>query len=366
MVLMRRQNSTPGKDYVVDYSCYDSMMVNGFQTCMPERSGYDDPEQRSPGAKMPQRSEAPVKLSPLKSTNTKKWLMIFQYVAFTAMLINLWSTNTHLSKTMDDLSVVNSDYDALHAALSETERELQRAHDDFTRLQMKLNHVQPMATLGSGVKNGEERKAVADTIMGRHDAQADRMSVLQRGIQAMHRAELEEKYGPGPYEIEVAVLLGGKRKFFTIETAPNDLMPHAVHAFVNMVENKIWDDTMFIHKVDHVVLAAPINSSGTSKKPKLTKKLLFPEYSDEFPHSKYTIGFQGRPGGPEIYINLDDNRDYHGPGGQLQHDLVEEADPCFGTITHGRDVLEEFQQLNARAQEEDDVYYSKIESMRLV
>ncbi len=175
-------------------------------------------------------------------------------------------------------------------------------------------------------------------------------------------------YGTGPYLIQVEVVVDGKTKFFTIETAPIELMPHAVYSFMEMVKNKVWDETLFIHKVDHVVLAAPIDEEGKLKDPTNSKPLLFPEYSEKFPHVKNTIGFQGRPGGPEIYINLDDNRDHHGPGGQKQHDLVEEADPCFGVITKGVEVLDEFRALSRKAQSlgEDEIYYSKIVSMKYI
>lgn len=174
------------------------------------------------------------------------------------------------------------------------------------------------------------------------------------------------RYGKGPYEIEVAVNLEGEQKYFTIETAPIDLMPHAIHTFMDSVISGVWDNTLFIHKVDHVILAAPIDDEGNQKSPELTKTLLFPEYSEEFPHVEHTIGFQGRPGGPEIYVNLDDNSKHHGPGGQKHHDLVEEADPCFGKITHGIDVLTKFIGINSKAVRENTVSTTKIVYMRYV
>ncbi len=143
-------------------------------------------------------------------------------------------------------------------------------------------------------------------------------------------------------------------------------MPHAIHTFMDSVSNNVWDNTMFIHKVEHVVLATPIDEEGNQKNPSLTKTLLFPEYSEEYPHIENTIGYQGRPGGPEIYINLNDNSEHHGPGGQRHHDLVEEADPCFGKITHGIDVLKKFIELSAKAVQNGEISYTKIESMRFI
>lgn len=173
------------------------------------------------------------------------------------------------------------------------------------------------------------------------------------------------RFGNGPYKIEVEVIIEGNRKIFEIETAPIELMPHAIHTFMDLVQARVWKETMFIHKVEHVVLAAPIDKQGNQKSPDIAKKLLFPEYSPEFPHVEHTVGFQGRPGGPEIYVNLDDNTAYHGPGGQQQHDLVEEADPCFAKVVSGLEVLKEFSSMNEKARREDQVYYTEIVDLRL-
>ena len=45
-------------------------------------------------------------------------------------------------------------------------------------------------------------------------------------------------------------------------------------------------------------------------------------------------------GGPDFYINKMDNSANHGPGGQTQVVLNEEADPCFGRILEGKDIID--------------------------
>jgi len=72
------------------------------------------------------------------------------------------------------------------------------------------------------------------------------------------------------------------------------------------------------------------------------EKLAFPDYSDEFPHQPWTLGFTGRPGGPDWYINKVDNSKGHGPGGQKQHALDEQGDSCFAIVSeegNGRERL---------------------------
>jgi hypothetical protein len=60
---------------------------------------------------------------------------------------------------------------------------------------------------------------------------------------------------------------------------------------------------------------------------------------------RYTVGFAGRPGGPDFYINKVDNSINHGPGGQSHHDLHEEADPCFGKVVGGIELMDEINRI---------------------
>ena len=65
--------------------------------------------------------------------------------------------------------------------------------------------------------------------------------------------------------------------------------------------------------------------------------LAFQEYDASFPHKKLTLGFAGRPGGPEFYISTVDNTRNHGPGSQGSKT---EADSCFAKVVGGADVIE--------------------------
>jgi hypothetical protein len=133
-----------------------------------------------------------------------------------------------------------------------------------------------------------------------------------------------------------------------------------------MVHKKFWDSTVLYHQVEHVVIGVPVDINGVRKESELNKPLLFPESSPDFPHVANTIGFKGKPGGPEFYINLDDNSDIHGPGGQAG-DHMNDGESCFGTIIHGIDVMEDFIKLNKKAMmSEEGVYYSAIKQMKFI
>lgn len=66
----------------------------------------------------------------------------------------------------------------------------------------------------------------------------------------------------------------------------------------------------------------------------------FQEYSPDFPHRQYTLGYAGRPGGPNFYINMKDNTRVHGPQLDLKEDDEMDADPAFGKVVAGFDAVD--------------------------
>ncbi len=137
---------------------------------------------------------------------------------------------------------------------------------------------------------------------------------------------------------------------FVIETAPLNTVPHAIHLFLEQVEHGLWTGSYFYINTMNVLQAGPsspkgiedlANSSNRKRFEDLQlDKLAFPDYSHEFAHHAWTVGFMSRPGGPDIYINKMDNSRVHGPGGQKQHILDEQGDACFGRITKGKEHIE--------------------------
>ena len=169
------------------------------------------------------------------------------------------------------------------------------------------------------------------------------------------------RYGSGPLRAKFTVdfLKHDIERSFVIEMAPLSLMPHAVHMFLEMIRMNFWSNTVFWHhdEVEHIIAGALFNyKTGEPKFHHLKalgwEGLQFPEYSPSFPHDKYTIGFSGN--GPNIYINLRDNEDVHGPGLQPHHDLPDEADPCFARIVEGTDVVDAMYRLSMQDQKKEN------------
>ena len=218
-------------------------------------------------------------------------------------------------------------------------------------------------------------------------------------------------FGPGPHQVEVTYAIGDlpepegedtrQRYSFIVELAPLDLVPHAIHLFLEQAEHGLLSGTWFYLNGPHIVQAGPQleeddsnfeydeskmfdgdskitnvdgdmlhvaaakslkafskasddekddgdDSDYSEEDRRMSKfaqlgldKLAFPDYSHDYPHQPWTLGYTGRPGGPDFYINKVDNTKGHGPGGQHQHALSEQGDSCFGRIVagQGRDDL---------------------------
>lgn len=147
------------------------------------------------------------------------------------------------------------------------------------------------------------------------------------------------------------------KETISIEMAPLKLMPIAINLFLQQVHHRLWEGCSFVINAMHILQAGPHLYRGEGKftanayqlKGKFEKSRLdvmpYQEYAEEYPHAKYTVGFAGRPGGPDFYINKVDNSENHGPGGQTHHDLHEEADPCFGRVVAGFEVIDDINRI---------------------
>ncbi|GAX20575.1 hypothetical protein FisN_3Hh575 [Fistulifera solaris] len=170
----------------------------------------------------------------------------------------------------------------------------------------------------------------------RVDTASKQALLLRERVQALSLEGISKKYGDGihhvEFELEFQDGLDGPTKF-VIELAPSELMPHSVETFLDMVSNQLVDGCSFIMNALNLIKAAPLPYDGSSAKDKAQSfadfgldKLAFKEYSESFPHEKYTMGFTA-DGSPSFFINVDDNTHSH------------EGDPCFAKVIQGFDAV---------------------------
>jgi len=111
------------------------------------------------------------------------------------------------------------------------------------------------------------------------------------------------------------------------ELAPLKIMPHSIHLFLSQIAEGYWKrgTPSIALNAGHVLQACPhpcLDSTDMGGNipgypyEEMRKEGLdvvsFQEYSTSYPHAKYTIGFAGKPSGPEFFINMMDNTLDHG------------------------------------------------------
>ena len=226
-------------------------------------------------------------------------------------------------------------------------------HEDAHRAQ----HEAASVASGGGIRGGgspagshglaalearvaEERGRVAALKRTKVDMYRDAAAVAAvADFQAATRELLRARYGAADvYRLDMDVtfpeIMGGETATVSLETAPVALMPHAVHVFLDAAitrKDEHWK-CAFHRNAGHV-LQAFLRAGGA-------EGLAFQEYDAAFPHEKFTLGFAGRPGGPEFYVSTVDNVANHGPGSQGSKT---EADSCFAKVVAGFDVVKKMQ-----------------------
>mmetsp|Transcript_15763 Transcript_15763/g.24512 ORF Transcript_15763/g.24512 Transcript_15763/m.24512 type:complete len:447 (-) Transcript_15763:39-1379(-) len=229
--------------------------------------------------------------------------------------------------------------------LNDRIRELELLNGDLNVKNKKLERESMNKGMTEGSKNQLEKLAK------REGAWRKQIGTLQMAASRNSHRSVLEKFGPGPHRVKFAVRFSEKEdslEHFVVEMAPLDLMPHAVHLFLEQVYHELWDYTWIYLNGPHVLQAGPQSYEDEEEDEMALKafedeeleELAFPEYNAKFPHTAWTLGFTGRPGGPDFYINKNDNTHVHGPGGQTQHAIAEQADPCFAKVVDGFDTLQ--------------------------
>jgi len=116
----------------------------------------------------------------------------------------------------------------------------------------------------------------------------------------------------------------GKVGSLLVEMAPISLIPCSVYNFLEIA--RTWKNGAFHRNAGHVLQAIARSD--------VKENMPFQEYSKDFQHKKGTLGYAGRPSGPEFYVSIQDNSRAHGPGSQQSHNKYE-ADCIIGTVIEG-------------------------------
>jgi len=315
------------------------------------------------------RSRKSLKYSSKNDSNEIHWLVKLVYAAAVASFL----TSLCISDASPLVADIESEIRVAQAHLEHNQRDYDKVYGYIQKERQLLNKLKKTRkALDHEVRMMKEvressgrpmkpqprnEQMIQSWLSHRKDGLLNKIDYLQSYLQAESRAVVLEKYGAGPHRVQFTIDLiqsNGRRqtKSFMVELAPVDLVPHSILFFLDTIGNKLWDHTVFLHHEDteHVVAAAPIDYTTQRVKHLQLSQLGwiglgFPEYSAEYTHQQYTLGYSGQ--GPTFYINSVDNTDMHGPGGQGHHLLETDADPCFAKVVQGVDVVAEMIRLGA-------------------
>eukprot|EP00555_Chaetoceros_dichaeta_P005728 CAMPEP_0198261298 /NCGR_PEP_ID=MMETSP1447-20131203/10035_1 /TAXON_ID=420782 /ORGANISM="Chaetoceros dichaeta, Strain CCMP1751" /LENGTH=367 /DNA_ID=CAMNT_0043949159 /DNA_START=71 /DNA_END=1174 /DNA_ORIENTATION=+ len=306
-----------------------------------------NPSVSSPSSILPSFSSGPGLTDDAKARRSAALVPnVIKICFFATAFYCIYTLRSKLSIRDNELSTIRRDFDYIEEALVLTEAEVNRAQNSLVSLQTKFGNLLPGGQEVGATKGEEFNKegTLFQKIESRQNAMKRRVNELQNTIAGMHRREAVEHFGTGKYQLEFKLRIDSESFSFTVEMASIDSMPHSVNYFMEQINAKVWDNTVITYGADHILFAQLRDAEGNDKRHLLSEinisSLAFPEYSDKYPHRKYTLGFSGRPGGPAFYINTEDNSVIHGPGGQAHHALHEEADPCFGVVVDGFNVID--------------------------
>ena len=280
-------------------------------------------------------------------TATRRKTDIWSFFMFASVVVGLL-TYWHLTVSLE---AILAETEAMLSVRNSINIKLRSAEKD---VRMLSREVQATESIFNKRKNEkaevvaqEESEALAERDSAEaelHDLQhavminGEETAHLRSSVQRASALAVSKKWGESSHRIEIELEFphgqGDGPTKFTAEMASLQLMPHAVHTFMEMVDNGLWNGCSFVMNAMHVIKAAPlpfdVTHAAAAKARAFTDAGLngprFKESNDHYPHVKYTLGFAGG-NSPSWYINTEDNTEIHG------------GDPAFARIISGFDTL---------------------------
>jgi len=269
------------------------------------------------------------KLRRPQSVWNSKWLSVIQCIIILALSVTVFYYRSEASKSSVTTEAVIAKYSEQLGLLKEQQTEIKQ-----------LRSEQQKSALDQVAKDRSASVVAAPP----HDKDKDEWNENDlkwiKDVKENDYKSLVLQYGAAP----IRVLIETKFGDITLEMAPTESMPHTIRYFLTLVENDYWNGCHFFRNAGHVIQA---NCHRRNRENEFSREgkagsISFQEYDESLPylHQKYSIGMAGRPGGPDFYVNLLDNKRNHGPGGQGP-----KPDPCFANIVEGQDVVDEIHRL---------------------
>lgn len=286
-------------NYNQNYQQQQQSYGGGYSSGYPQNGGgydvYSQPKEP------PRRSQAESSFMSLLK-NKLLWTLLLCFILFCLTLYHHKQHKTVLTK----LKV--SSVDEAERLFQDTERERSKwKKDSHVNMHAQEEYKKTIGGLSDENRKLKEESKVSSK---REEAMRYQIELLQNATSRESKRAVVEKFGPGPHKVRLTFKLpttdkAGKTTFVmqnvVVEMAPLDLVPHAIHLFLEQVSHNLWDKTFVYLNGPHILQFGPTGMDNMKKGSTVQKfvdqkldKLAFPEYSPEFPHlpyvsDKYTV-----------------------------------------------------------------------------
>ena len=251
----------------------------------------------------------------------------------------IYTSRVAVNHASEQVSLLELNRQRIDEQLKKTEKEMKMLRREMSAMDIMFQQQQQSEVADNKMKVANYRALhEMNALQGRLKTESKQAKTLKEKIQTTSLNEVIQKYGPGVHRVEIQLVFPDNNQdgpdTFIIELAPTDLMPHSIQTFLEMVSTGLLEGCSFILNALHVLKEAPLPYDGSSAAAKARafaerglESVAFKEYSESFPHKKFTVGFAA-DGSPSFYINTADNSQIH------------KGDPCFGRVVEGIDAVE--------------------------
>lgn len=298
-----------------------------------------------------------------KQFRTKNPIFLLLVTGVFTMGVGLYTQSyATLSVTLDQVITTENErvqkvyghFETIEKDMNSLQRKLFELHPDASSI-LTSNELDQDHESGDGntpqTDNDNVSNGVFDEIVAvkeRIRVESSRISAFEKHIQATSLRDATRKYGTGVVRVQLTLDFLSDRSLeetegqqeslhqLILEMAPLDLMPHSVYTFLEMVDNHLYDGCSFILNAMNILKAAPLpyekGKWGSAKQMDQNFRKLgletvsFREYSEEYKHEQYTVGFAA-DGSPDFYINTGDNTEEHA------------GEPCFARVVSGFETV---------------------------
>jgi len=284
---------------------YDNQSYGGYSSGYPVNgSGYHQTSSQPQSLSSPRRN-APE--SPFLKLIKSKWFWTL-LVCFLLCGSTLHYRNEHKS-TLEALNVKSSE--EVTRVLQDMEQQKQKwRKDNHVNMHAQQEYKKRIETLLEDnrrvTKERDELRIKYEeqqVSQNREVAMQHQISLLQNATSRESKRAVLEKFGQGPHRVMLTLKIPNGKQFtlenIVVEMAPLDLVPHAIHLFLEQVSHKLWDGTYIYLNGPHVMQSGPQNHQNDKGDDSALQKfidqkldkLAFPEYSPDFPHLPYVSYF---------------------------------------------------------------------------